>query len=46
MHWQIKGIKNPHLLALPSRRKCAMNVAIGFGKGSKVRDRILGNEKK
>jgi hypothetical protein len=45
MNWQIRGIKNTHLLALPSRRECAMNVAIGFGKGAKVRDRILDNEK-
>jgi hypothetical protein len=45
MHWQIRGIKNPHLLAQPSSRECAMNVAIGFGKGVKVRDRILGKEK-
>ncbi|KAI5850556.1 hypothetical protein DFP73DRAFT_591438 [Morchella snyderi] len=45
MNWQLKGLKNPYLQSLPSRRECAINVAIGFGKDAKVRERIIGNEK-
>ncbi|KAI5839736.1 hypothetical protein DFP73DRAFT_598397 [Morchella snyderi] len=46
MNWQMRCLKTRQLLGSSFRKECAMNVDIGFGKGARVRDRLLENEKR